>query len=222
MTGKEKCNLLRQIRKEIAKANNIPYQPDDCDYPGNDCPGTCPKCDAEIRALDTMLNRKAARGEKITVAGISLDTYQQQVIPDEAPFLDLEDDTPTGLLGYVDEPIHNTIWHLDPDTPGVMQAVDPKLEKPVKELNLPSPMQLWLSEEYIVKVSQLQEIVKYMPDRLQNENQSWYEAAVRELTKLGLDTQQPEPWFPVAPPDPDEIQGGMAPIDDDPSKFFFL
>ena len=43
MTGKEKCNLLRQIRKEIAESNDIVYLTTECDYTGNDCPGTCPK-----------------------------------------------------------------------------------------------------------------------------------------------------------------------------------
>lgn len=76
MTGKEKCKLLKQIRKEIAKANGIIYLSSECDYSGNDCLGTCAKCDAEIRYLDTELNRKAAAGETVTISGISLTGFE--------------------------------------------------------------------------------------------------------------------------------------------------
>lgn len=76
MTGKEKCKLLRQIRKEIAETNGIVYITTDCTYEGDDCLGTCPKCDEEIAYLDAELNRKIADGELITLAGLSLDTFQ--------------------------------------------------------------------------------------------------------------------------------------------------
>lgn len=75
MTGKEKCKLLRQIRKEIAETNGIVYITTDCTYEGDDCLGTCPKCDEEIAYLDAELNRKIADGELITLAGLSLDTF---------------------------------------------------------------------------------------------------------------------------------------------------
>lgn len=75
MTGKEKCKLLRQIRQEIADSNGIVYITTDCTYEGNDCLGTCPKCDQEIAYLDAELNRKIADGEFVTISGISLDTF---------------------------------------------------------------------------------------------------------------------------------------------------
>lgn len=127
MTGKEKCTLLRQIRREIARVNNIPYQPDECYYPGDDCPGTCPKCDAEIRALEMLLNRKADRGERITLAGISLDTYRQQVQPGSPDFWSADFDSPTGIMEIKKEPPVKDHWHLDPDTPGIMMPVEPPL-----------------------------------------------------------------------------------------------
>lgn len=79
MTGKEKCKLLRQIRKEIAEINGIVYITTDCAYEGDDCLGTCPKCDEEISYLDAELNRKIADGELITLAGLSLDTFQSGI-----------------------------------------------------------------------------------------------------------------------------------------------
>ena len=76
MTGKEKCRLLRQIRREIAETNQISYFPTECTYLGDDCKGTCPMCEAEARYLDKKLNEKVAKGEAITVSGISLNTFQ--------------------------------------------------------------------------------------------------------------------------------------------------
>jgi hypothetical protein len=78
MTGKEKCTLLKQIRKEIAESNGIVYLTSECTFDG-ECRGTCPKCDAEIRYLDDELQRKIDRGEKVTLAGLSLSTYSQAV-----------------------------------------------------------------------------------------------------------------------------------------------
>lgn len=78
MTGKEKCRLLKQIRKEIAESNGIVYLTSECTFEG-ECRGACPKCDAEIRYLDGELQAKAARGEKITISGLSLSTFEQTV-----------------------------------------------------------------------------------------------------------------------------------------------
>ena len=88
MTGKEKCKLLRQIRCEIARANGITYTPPECAYEG-ECAGTCPRCDAEVRFLDAELNRMAKEGKEITLAGVSLQTFDTYVSPkpeDDDPF----------------------------------------------------------------------------------------------------------------------------------------
>lgn len=71
MTGKEKCELLKKMRKEIADRNGIEFEPAKCTLENPLCIGTCPRCDVEIQYLDAELNRKAQRGEKIVVAGIS-------------------------------------------------------------------------------------------------------------------------------------------------------
>ena len=57
MTGKEKCKKLREIRKEIANQNNIDLQTEDCPHQG-DCPGTCPKCEEEVRYLEQEIEKK--------------------------------------------------------------------------------------------------------------------------------------------------------------------
>lgn len=71
MTGKEKCTLLKQIRKEIADKNGIAFEPAKCTLVNPQCLGTCPRCDEEIRYLDAQLNRKAQMGGKLNIAGVS-------------------------------------------------------------------------------------------------------------------------------------------------------
>ena len=69
---------MENVRKEIAESNGIVYLTSECTFEG-ECRGTCPKCDAEIRYLDNELQEKAVRGEKITLAGLSLSTFEQTV-----------------------------------------------------------------------------------------------------------------------------------------------
>ena len=73
MTGKQKCELLRKIREEIAEANDIVYLSKECEH--KVCRrGTCPICEAEAKYLENELNEKAERGEKINLKSISFDT----------------------------------------------------------------------------------------------------------------------------------------------------
>ncbi|MBQ9781291.1 MAG: hypothetical protein IJW00_10170 [Clostridia bacterium] len=68
--GKEKCRILKQIRAEIAKQNDIAWVVEECSHKGN-CKGTCPKCEAEVRQLEKALERRAALGKTVAVVGIS-------------------------------------------------------------------------------------------------------------------------------------------------------
>ena len=70
MTGKEKCAVLKTIRKDIAKANKIKLDIPECTHKG-ECRGTCPRCEAEVKALENALASKRKRGIKVAVAGIS-------------------------------------------------------------------------------------------------------------------------------------------------------
>lgn len=66
MTGKEKCNKLKEIRKDVANKIGIELNQTQCTYSG-ECTGTCPKCKAEEEKLNKALLTKA-----VAVAGISL------------------------------------------------------------------------------------------------------------------------------------------------------
>ena len=68
--GKSTCKTLKDIRKRIAQANDIVYEPHECRYEGP-CMGTCPACEAEVRYLETQLNRRRMLGRAISLLGVS-------------------------------------------------------------------------------------------------------------------------------------------------------
>ncbi|MBQ3155232.1 MAG: hypothetical protein IJB88_08375 [Clostridia bacterium] len=70
MKGKKKCKILKEIRKEIAKQNDIAYVTSECKHQG-DCRGTCPKCEAEVRYLEEELRKRSLAGKKVAVAGVA-------------------------------------------------------------------------------------------------------------------------------------------------------
>ena len=70
MNGKSKCRILKDIRKQIARENDIALVISECRYQG-DCSGTCPKCEAEVRYLEQELRKRQLAGKAIAVAGIA-------------------------------------------------------------------------------------------------------------------------------------------------------
>ena len=68
--GKEKCRILKQIRAEIARENDIEWVVSECKHKGN-CKGTCPKCEQEVRQLEDALAKREALGKTVAVVGIS-------------------------------------------------------------------------------------------------------------------------------------------------------
>ena len=68
--GKKTCKILKEIRRQIAEANDIEYVVEECQYKG-DCLGTCPKCEAEVRYLEQQLHQRQLLGKAVMVAGIS-------------------------------------------------------------------------------------------------------------------------------------------------------
>lgn len=68
--GKQTCRILKDIRRQIAEANDIEFITSECQYKG-DCLGTCPKCEAELRYLDEQLTLRRMAGKAIVIAGLS-------------------------------------------------------------------------------------------------------------------------------------------------------
>ena len=70
MNGKNKCKILKEIRQKIADENDIPYVTRECTYQGA-CKGTCPKCEEDLRYLETELERRKNLGKTIAVAAVA-------------------------------------------------------------------------------------------------------------------------------------------------------
>lgn len=68
--GKQTCKILKEIRRQIAEANDIEFVTSECRYKG-DCLGTCPKCEAEVRYLEQQLRSRQLAGKLVNLAGIS-------------------------------------------------------------------------------------------------------------------------------------------------------
>ena len=94
--GKRKCKILKEIRKRIAVENDIPYEITECKHKG-DCAGTCPKCDAELRWLESQLKKREAAGKPVTVEAQVLIKYDE---PDD----DSHTFNDGRLLGAIDPP----------------------------------------------------------------------------------------------------------------------
>ena len=59
--GRNICNTLKAIRKQIADANGISYSPEECHFKG-ECKGTCPKCEQDVRDLEHELHLRQMAG----------------------------------------------------------------------------------------------------------------------------------------------------------------
>ena len=68
--GKSICNVLKTIRKQVADANEIKYEPRECHHQG-ECRGTCPACEAEVRYLESQLSIRRQLGKAVAIMGIS-------------------------------------------------------------------------------------------------------------------------------------------------------
>ena len=69
--GKKICDTLKEVRMQVAKANDIKYAPTECHHKG-DCAGTCPKCEAEVRWLEQQLQLRRQLGKAVAVVGVSM------------------------------------------------------------------------------------------------------------------------------------------------------
>ena len=68
--GKDICKALKEVRQQIADANNIRYQPCECHHKG-DCSGTCPACEQEIRYIESQLKERSHKGINTKVIGLA-------------------------------------------------------------------------------------------------------------------------------------------------------
>ena len=69
--GKSTCKVLKEVRRKVAQANDIPLEERECTHKG-DCAGTCPYCEAEVRYLERELSKRRSLGKAVAVAGIAV------------------------------------------------------------------------------------------------------------------------------------------------------
>ena len=75
--GKNTCKILKEIRRQIAEANDISYVVSECKFKG-ECSGSCPKCEAEIEYLEQQLNERRLSGKIVRLVGISASVIAMQ------------------------------------------------------------------------------------------------------------------------------------------------
>ena len=114
MTGKQKCRILKEIRRQIAVQNDIRYVVEECTHKGN-CRGTCPKCEWEVRMLEKELEKRRNSGKKVVLAGISagflltscspIDTVKEIISEVSNPLEgDIMAQTSEGAIAETDQP----------------------------------------------------------------------------------------------------------------------
>ena len=115
--GKRTCNVLKAVRLQIAKANEIKFEPHECHHEGP-CAGTCPACEAEVKYLEQQLVIRRMLGKAVVLTGIaasmtSLTACGQNKLPNGC-----ENDT--------------TI--TEPELAGDVEDVDGMMEEPESEV----------------------------------------------------------------------------------------
>lgn len=72
--GKATCKILKDIRRQIAEANDIELVIKECTYQG-DCSGTCPRCEAEVAYLEKELAKREALGKAVKLTGLAAASF---------------------------------------------------------------------------------------------------------------------------------------------------
>ena len=124
--GKRTCNVLKAVRLQIAKANEIKYEPHECHHEGP-CAGTCPACEAEVKYLEQQLVMRRMLGKAVVLTGIaasmtSLTACGQNKLPNGCE----NDSTITELAG-------------DVAVDGYMEEPEPEVEEVVRG-KMPAPV----------------------------------------------------------------------------------
>ena len=127
--GKRTCNVLKAVRLQIAKANEIKFEPHECHHEGP-CAGTCPACEAEVKYLEQQLQMRRVLGRAVVLTGIaagltSLTACGQNKLPNGC-----ENDTTITepeLAGDVE------------DVDGMMEMPEPEVEEAVRG-KMPAPV----------------------------------------------------------------------------------
>ena len=92
--GKDKCEILKMIRKYVAKKYGLDYEPSECTHEGS-CMGSCLKCDEELYALQKQLENKG-------IDSIASDKTLQKLVEEFAD-MSIEEVHDSGIVGMMKE-----------------------------------------------------------------------------------------------------------------------
>lgn len=127
--GRYVCHVMKAIRKAVADANGISYEPAKCTYVG-ECNGTCPACDAELAGLERELALRRMAGKVVTVAGIALGTVALSSCSSENLVLEAIDNK-TEAVGHNSE-VFGAIDEESPIFPGGQAAMMKYIEQNIR------------------------------------------------------------------------------------------
>lgn len=125
--GKRTCRILKEIRRQIAEANDIEFVTSECKFQG-DCLGTCPKCEAEVRYLEEQLERRRMLGKAVLLAGISMNVLTSNAMTAVAPTADYQR-VDTTILNNDDRLLGDITEH-HPTFPGINKYLAENLRYP--------------------------------------------------------------------------------------------
>lgn len=115
MTGREKCQFLRELRAEIARKNQITLHQEPCNNPADDCLGVCPLCERELMDLENAIAQKEREGYFAVHKLLeSVMEYHRELVfadPDSRILNELYLDTPL----FDDEELTGYMVYEDPD-----------------------------------------------------------------------------------------------------------
>lgn len=140
--GKAICETLKQLRIDIAKANDIEYHPTTCTHKGP-CSGTCPKCEEELAYLTAEIEKRQAAG----------------IEPNFEGYFTLKNDATTLMTEYENTKDHDR--HLTGDIRGTKEEfVLEGAPRPIEEWKIfnepPTPgIVLSPEQEYNLKAERL-------------------------------------------------------------------
>ncbi|MBO4658189.1 MAG: energy transducer TonB [Prevotella sp.] len=123
--GKKICKTLKEVRMQVAKANDIAYAPTECHHEG-DCAGTCPKCEAEVRYIEQQLQLRRQLGKAVAVMGVSMGLAALTSCESQLADLDAVRDATTAVSQPVGSKVPNWMGDVvehQPSFPGGMQAL---------------------------------------------------------------------------------------------------
>ena len=85
MNGRQKCEMINQIRKKVADNNGIDFVIYDCTFEGN-CAGRCAKSDSELNYLEKELEKRQNEGLKLNIKRVfALDIKPKETHQDKSP-----------------------------------------------------------------------------------------------------------------------------------------